>query len=76
MRISLLVVALAFAGCVENSGAEGGSLAGMCADNFDCAAGYSCEAGLCVRPGCQSDDDCSLGFLCIDSRCADRFTSG
>jgi len=52
---------------------------GACISNGDCPAEYECISvgfgkSQCVKttPGCNSSDDCTLGFSCEGGTCVDR----
>lgn len=50
-----------------------GGLAPECIEDVDCAAGYSCEDGLCEMESsdasCVGDGDCAAGLSCENGAC-------
>lgn len=69
---SLLLAALAFAGCSSDTDGlgDGGTLPCTTAD--DCPGEQLCEAQVCVdppAPECTDDDGCAPGFSCEEGAC-------
>jgi hypothetical protein len=50
----------------------------FCSVDEDCAAGQTCESGLCVGPGaeCETEEDCVGNDQCIDGHCVGTNSDG
>jgi hypothetical protein len=52
---------------------------GGCTSDTDCAEGYYCKDGECVKKeggGCAADADCPDGYVCKDGKCVKKEENG
>ena len=71
MRVLVLLILLAAAGCASRVGPDGLAVGAPCVDAFECVSGSFCLTGRSFPNGtcttnCRSDDDCRGESRCVD----------